>query len=377
MEKLTSINLKSIAEKLNELIELSVDNSKRLDNSELVNRIRALEEKPQYQYDDREVFKRIEALEGLPQYRYDDKALKERVAALENKPQYTYDDGEVFKRIKALENKPAPKQKDFDDSAIMLAIIEIRESLASLDKRIDFIRRTYSEKWQQAEFARTKFQNEVNEQITAIGTPQEIDLSGVEQRIGKLESVKYVNYDDSQIKERITVLEGKLPPKKEDFDKINESLGSLDNRIDFIRRTYGEKWQKSEFERAKFQQSIDKKIAEIETPKEVDLSDIERRLSALESAEHIEYDDSQIKQAIETVKKSMPAKYDDKPIKKSISDIKKSIPQPVNLDGIDSRLKKLESKPNYFYNDKPVLKQIDSIKKELDDVRKSFNGIFE
>ena len=92
-------------------LEKKVDKDIVYDDSDLKNRVKALEDRPttaSTSYDDSEVKKRLTDLEGRPTgTTYNDKPLRDRVSALENKQDNdtVYDDSELAGRVTNLENR--------------------------------------------------------------------------------------------------------------------------------------------------------------------------------------------------------------------------------------------------------------------------------
>ena len=105
-----SYNDSALSERVSDL-EKKVDKDTVYDDSDLKNRVKALEDRPttaSTSYDDSEVKKRLTDLEGRPTgTTYNDKPLRDRVSALENKQDNdtVYDDSELAGRVTNLENR--------------------------------------------------------------------------------------------------------------------------------------------------------------------------------------------------------------------------------------------------------------------------------
>ena len=103
-------NDSALSERVSDL-EKKVDKDTVYDDSDLKNRVKALEDRPttaSTSYDDSEVKKRLTDLEGRPTgTTYNDKPLRDRVSALENKQDNdtVYDDSELAGRVTNLENR--------------------------------------------------------------------------------------------------------------------------------------------------------------------------------------------------------------------------------------------------------------------------------
>lgn len=87
------------------------------------------------------------------------------------------------KRIKALENKPEiPKINQYDDSALLSKLSSIEKAIESLDKRLEFVRRTYSEKWETMQFTKASDNKELNDKLSEF----ESDISELKKSFNEI-----------------------------------------------------------------------------------------------------------------------------------------------------------------------------------------------
>ena len=139
-QHLKTINGESIVGEGNIVIEGGEGGTGSYDDTELRNRIEALEQKEDNDtiYDDTDLKNRVSALERKEDKDtiYDDTELKNRVQALENKPDRDtiYDDTELKNRVSALEQKE-DKDTIYDDTAVRNLITDLSNRLTTVEGR--------------------------------------------------------------------------------------------------------------------------------------------------------------------------------------------------------------------------------------------------
>jgi hypothetical protein len=221
--------------------------------------------------------------------------------------QEKYDDSKLLEMINAqsitinnlekrLNDTPKPKEIETLDvktiinemnSAIKVEIEKAIELSEQSLKTSDYIRRSYSEKWENEKYERAKFEREIVDKIESIKIPKiepckciDYDDSGLISRVIKLEEKK--GYDDSELTKRVSSLESK--PGAVDFDDsiLREDISALAAKVD-------KKLNASDY---------------------FDASDLARELN-------------KIAKKVNSIR--VPEKYNDKKIKDEISLMKKSI----------------------------------------------------
>lgn len=185
MEKLTSINIKSIVAKVNEIIDSIKLAPEQYDDTKLrkelgkqiadINRRQDDLARSQNALD--KAFKAIE-IPKVPSV----EPLRKRIKALEDKPQYIYDDKALKTRIKMIEDKPVVEIAPKDDGEIKLKIAKIEQSIESLDKRLEFVKRTYSEKWETMQYSKASDNNELNDKLSGF----ESDIAELKKSIKEI-----------------------------------------------------------------------------------------------------------------------------------------------------------------------------------------------
>lgn len=189
-------------------LDTKVDGNKQAQdgkNTELENRIQALETKPDKDtvYDDTALKARVQDLENRADNDtiYNDAPIKERITALENKTDKdtVYDDAPLKERLTALETK-VDKDTVYDDSAVRQLIQANKDSIATTDNMVD------------------EHENKINTLTTEVealkAKPDKdtiYDDSAVTARLTALETKedKDTVYNDQELRDKITALEGK------------------------------------------------------------------------------------------------------------------------------------------------------------------------
>lgn len=168
-------------------------------------------------YDDTELKNRIEALESKESY--DDSELRGRIETLEGKEEY--DDTDIKQRIAALEGKE-DKDTVYDDA-------EIKRQLQDLNSKVEDIEIPSIEGLASKEWVL----------LQEYMTNDDLDgyMGDINDSLGELKEAVKNAYDDSELRGRIETLEGKVDSKPNiwtgsqgDYD----SIGNKDNNTIYI-----------------------------------------------------------------------------------------------------------------------------------------------
>lgn len=245
----------------------------------------------------------------------DIKPLEDRLKAVESIKPPSLEP--LIRRIDDIENKPPVKSEIYDDSEIKSKVEDTCKIAEQALKTSDYLRRSYSEKWEGHQFDRAKLIKEFDDKISSVAEIGENNFSLLKETVSLLreevgsivipEIPRPEKYDDSKLidlvneqsvaikklekminsapkpkevkvpdikplEERIKALEVKPEINQEVYDDSAIALEVEKTRklaeqalktSDYLRRSYSERWENERFDRAKFEESINVKIDEL------------------------------------------------------------------------------------------------------------------
>lgn len=195
-----------------EALETKADNDTVYNDTDLKNRVEALENRPTTSvtvYDDTDLKRRVSELEQRPDNNtvYDDTDVKERLTALETKQDKdtVYDDTDLKRRVSDLEQRP-DNNTVYDDTALSGRVKALEDApkvdVTNFATKDDVV----------------AFNRELNNKVSSVDfeafkttIPAPYNDSDLRSRVETLETKqdKDTVYNDEPIKERLTVLENK------------------------------------------------------------------------------------------------------------------------------------------------------------------------
>lgn len=320
-------------------LEARVDNDTIYNDTEVKHRLTELENKPVV---DTSVFVTDEKLSNyalkseLPQP-YNDKPLNERVTALESKAIEggAYDDSDLRNRVVALESKE-DKDTKYDDT-------DLRNRVTNLES-IDTSKFVTDEKLESKGYLKS------HQDITGLATKEELaNLVTNDQ----LESKHYITnaalenyalksdipqgYNDSEVKERLTVLEN-----KQDKDTVYN-----DNEL----RTRVSELEQRPIATPYNDTALSDRVSALENKQDKDTvyndTELRNRVEVLENKPPIDTSKFITEEVLES-KHYLTTPYNDTPLKERVEALENKVDKDTvyNDEPIKERLTALESKPN-------------------------------
>jgi len=194
----------------------------------------------------------------------------------------------------------------FDDigNQIQLALDRAEQA----EKTADYIRRSYSEKWENHKFERAKFEKEIIDKSDSIKIPEakpckcfNYDDSERVARVGRLEEQE--GYDDSEILSYIDEIKSEVKQCCYDDSELTKRVSNLESKPDAV-----------DFDDSGLKKDISALTVEVNKKLNAsdyfDASDLARELNKLSKKVSLikqpkPYNDRKIKNEIESVKKSL------------------------------------------------------------------------
>lgn len=372
-------NDSALVQKIGQL-EARVDNDTIYNDTEVKNRLTELENKPPVDlsnyalkselpqpYNDKQLNERVTALESkaIEGGAYDDSDLRSRVVALESKTDNdtVYNDTELRSRVTELENKPTLDTSEFVTNQALENKNYITEEIlnskgyaktseiptpyndSEVKQRLTNLESIDTSKFITDEKLESKGYLKSHQDITGLATKEELAnlvtndqleakhyITGAALENYALKSDIPQGYNDTEVKERLTVLEN-----KQDKDTIYNDT-ELRTRV-------------SELEQRP-----------IATPyNDTALSD---RVSALESKQDKDtiYNDSELRQRVETLENKPPIDTS-KFITEEVLESKNYLTTPYNDIPLKGRIEVLENKvdKDTVYNDEPIKERLTAL----------------
>ena len=369
-------NDSALVQKIGQL-EARVDNDTIYNDTEVKNRLKELENKPPVDlsnyalkselpqpYNDKPLNERVTALESkaIEGGAYDDSDLRSRVVALESKTDNdtVYNDTELRSRVTELENKPTLDTSEFVTNQALESKNYITEETldnkgyaktseiptpyndSEVKQRLTNLESIDTSKFITDEKLESKGYLKSHQDITGLATKEEIAnlvtndqleakhyITGAALENYALKSDIPQGYNDTEVKERLTVLEN-----KQDKDTVYNDT-ELRTRV-------------SELEQRP-----------IATPyNDTALSD---RVSALENKQDKDtiYNDSELKQRVEVLENVDTSKF----ITKEVLESKNYLTTPYNDTPLKERVEVLENKvdKDTVYNDEPIKERLTAL----------------
>ena len=369
-------NDSALVQKIGQL-EARVDNDTIYNDTEVKNRLKELENKPPVDlsnyalkselpqpYNDKPLNERVTALESkaIEGGAYDDSDLRSRVVALESKTDNdtVYNDTELRSRVTELENKPTLDTSEFVTNQALESKNYITEETldnkgyaktseiptpyndSEVKQRLTNLESIDTSKFITDEKLESKGYLKSHQDITGLATKEEIAnlvtndqleakhyITGAALENYALKSDIPQGYNDTEVKERLTVLEN-----KKDKDTVYNDT-ELRTRV-------------SELEQRP-----------IATPyNDTALSD---RVSALENKQDKDtiYNDSELKQRVEVLENVDTSKF----ITKEVLESKNYLTTPYNDTPLKERVEVLENKvdKDTVYNDEPIKERLTAL----------------
>ena len=225
--------------------------SELYNDTDLKSRVEALEQKTDKDtvYDDTPLKERVTALESkaLEGGAYDDSDLRNRVVALESKEDNDtiYDDTEVKRRLTELESKPAVDTSVFvtDEKLAEKGYLTEHQDISNLATKEELAKVVTKEELEAKHFVTKEelnnkaylTQQNLDNYALKSELPQPYNDSEVKQRLGVLEAKqdKDTIYDDMPLKERVTALESKaIEGGAYDDSDLRNRVVALENKED-------------------------------------------------------------------------------------------------------------------------------------------------
>jgi len=181
---------------------------------------------------------------------------------------------EIEKKVNSIVIPEIPEHKDYDDELIWSTISDLCRAINGVDSRVSNIKmpsipkpeRYDDSKLLEMVNAQSIMINKLEKRLNEIPKPKEVkipDVKPLEDRLKAVEAAKPPS--NAPLIDRIKALESKPDVIHDNYDDsdIREQLSGIQKSVDqalktadYTRRTYSEKWERSEYERKAFYKKV-------------------------------------------------------------------------------------------------------------------------